>query len=44
MVELDPERPDGSVWCWDSSGVYSAGSAYAAMFDDQTELLGARYL
>jgi hypothetical protein len=41
---LDPSSPDNTVWCWCSSSVYSASSAYNAMFHGQSQLLGARYL
>jgi hypothetical protein len=43
-VIISQEMDDRFVWRWSSSGVYSASSAYAAMFTGQTQMLGAKEL
>lgn len=43
-VILDPESQDRIRWRWSADGVYSASSAYNAMFFGSTRPLGARQL
>jgi hypothetical protein len=43
-VSLTPEVEDWITWKWSSSGQYSSSSAYAAMFYEQSVLLGAKEL
>jgi uncharacterized protein involved in response to NO len=41
-VILNPEVEDKLIWRWDSSRIYSAASAYKALFLGQTSILGAK--
>jgi hypothetical protein len=41
-IVLNPDVPDRLVWCWTPSGQYSVSSMYAAMFYDQSSVLGTK--
>jgi hypothetical protein len=42
QVTLAVEQEDRWVWCWDSSRVFSAASAYQALFIRQYPIRGAK--
>lgn len=44
QVQLTPGVPDTFAWCWSSDGVYSAASAYGAMFAGSSAPLGAKLI
>lgn len=44
QVQLTPESPDTFAWRWSSDGVYTASSAYAAMFAGSSTPLGAKLI
>jgi hypothetical protein len=42
LITLDPVVSDSTIWRWESSGIYSASSAYQALFLGHHVMEGAK--